>query len=55
MQAKGIIMTAPLAIAFYLVITLLAVGAAAIFRHLGNTLPLINILTIGVYPKRKNA
>lgn len=55
MQAKGIIMTAPLAIAFYLAITLLAVGAAAIFRHLGNTLPLINILTIGVYPKRKNA
>ena len=53
MQAKGMLMTAPVALCFYFAVTLLAIGAAALCRRLGTALPIINILTIGVYPTRK--
>lgn len=47
------IMTAPLALLFYLATLLLSIAAAAAARNAGNRVPLLNQLTIGVYPKRK--
>jgi len=47
----GKIMTAPVAVSFYLSVLTLSLLAALIFRRLGNLFPPINILTIGVYPK----
>lgn len=48
---SGHIMTAPLAIAFYLVTLLLSVCIAGMFRRIGTHLPWVNKLTIGVYPR----
>ena len=53
LQHYGRIMTAPLAIAFYCVVVTLSVAAAAACRRIGAHLPLLNILTIGVYPKKE--
>lgn len=47
------VMTAPLALLFYLATLLLAMAAAMLARNLGKSFPLINKLTIGVYPKKK--
>ncbi|MBQ5413551.1 MAG: acyltransferase [Schwartzia sp.] len=48
----GIIMTAPAAIVFYILIAVTAVTAAVIMRRIGNNIPIINMLTIGIYPKK---
>ena len=48
----GIIMTAPAAIVFYILIAVTAVTAAVIMRIIGNNIPIINMLTIGIYPKK---
>ena len=45
----GLIMTAPLAIVFYILTAVTAVLGASIMRHIGNKLPIINKLTIGIY------
>jgi len=43
-----------MAIVFYFITLILAVLAGVIFRRIGNVFPLLNELTIGVYPKRKH-
>ena len=53
LQHSGRIMTAPIAIAFYFATLILAMLGAILCRKLGEKLPLINELTIGVYPKKK--
>ncbi len=52
-DSSGRIMTAGLAITFYCGVAGLAILAAILMRRLGSKVPLINILTIGVYPKGK--
>lgn len=52
-DGTGRIMTAPLAIGFYCSVVLLAIIGAILMRRLGRHFPIINILTIGVYPKGK--
>lgn len=54
LQRTGHIMTAPLAIAFYFAVVFLAVAAAMLCRQIGQHIPWLNILTIGVYPKKKS-
>lgn len=49
----GRIQTAGLTIAFYFVALLLSVLAAAICRKIGEYVPLLNELTIGVFPKKR--
>ncbi len=49
----GFIMTAPIAIGFYFAVLISSVLAAILFRHLGETIPPINLLTIGVAVKKK--
>ncbi len=51
-QHKGLVMTAPLIIGFYWGALLLSLLAATACRRLGTAVPLINKLTIGVYPKK---
>ncbi len=51
LQRSGRIMTAPIAIAFYMLTLVLSVSIAALFRRLGYKLPWINNLTIGIYPR----
>jgi hypothetical protein len=51
LQKSGHIMTAALAIAFYCATLFLSVAAAALFRKLGDTIPTVNALTIGVYKR----
>ena len=51
LQKSGHIMTAALAIAFYCTTLFLSVAAAALFRKLGDTIPTVNALTIGVYKR----
>ena len=53
LQHTGRIMTAPIAIVFYFAVVILAVMAAMLCRRLGTYLALLNILTIGIYPKKK--
>lgn len=50
----GRVMTAGIAILFYVAVLSLSLLAAEIFRRLGERVPLINELTIGVYPKKKS-
>ncbi|MBR2216355.1 MAG: acyltransferase [Selenomonadaceae bacterium] len=52
LSEQGIIITAPLAIAFYLTVLCLSLATAAIARRLGEKIPLINLATIGAKPKR---
>ena len=52
LQHHGILMTAPAAILFYAATLFLAMLGAVIFRNLGQRFHWINILTIGVYPKK---
>lgn len=47
------LMTAPISILFYIVTLLLSMLIAALCRKIGNNFPLINKLTIGVFPKTK--
>ena len=53
LQHSGRIMTAPIAIAFYFATLALAMLGAIICRKIGEQLPILNELTIGVYPKKK--
>ncbi len=53
LAASGHIMTAPIAIGFYCLTLLLAMLSAIVCRQLGNHIHLLNMLTIGVYPKKK--
>ena len=45
----GLVMNAPLAIIFYIATATLAVTAASLTRKIGDKIPIINKLTIGVY------
>ena len=47
-EKLGLIMTAPLAILFYLATVLLALALAVSVRRLGDRHPVINRLTIGI-------
>lgn len=53
LQKSGHIMTAPIAIAFYVATLALAMLGAIVCRKAGEAFPLLNELTIGVYPKKK--
>ncbi len=52
LQNNGYLMTAPVVIGFYCAVLLLSVIAATACRRLGELLPIINKLTIGVYPRK---
>ncbi|MBR1553502.1 MAG: acyltransferase [Schwartzia sp.] len=47
----GRVMTAPIALAFYAAVVLLTLGAAVAVRNIGERLPWVNGLTIGVWKK----
>lgn len=51
LQKSGHLMTAGIALGFYCIVLLLSVTSAAIMRKVGEVLPFINALTIGVYKK----
>jgi len=53
LQRSGCILTGGLALCFYAAALALSVAAAACLRSIGERWPFINILTIGVYPKKK--
>ncbi|MDD6134332.1 MAG: acyltransferase [Selenomonadaceae bacterium] len=53
LQHSGRIMTAPIAIVFYFATLALAMLGAIICRKIGDQLPILNELTIGVYPRKK--
>ncbi|MBR1396182.1 MAG: acyltransferase [Selenomonadaceae bacterium] len=53
LQSSGRIMTASIAIIFYIAVVTLSIFAAVIFRTFGEVIPIINKLTIGVYAKNK--
>jgi len=55
LTSQGILMTAPVAILFYIAVVFLSIIAGSIVRRIGGYLPMINILSIGVYPKSKNS
>ena len=46
-------MTGGIAIAFYCAVLGGAMLLAVVFRKLGEKIPMVNELTIGVYPKKK--
>ena len=48
----GRIMTASIAIAFYVAVVAITLTAAVLMRHLGERIPVVNQLTIGLYRKR---
>ncbi|MEX5284188.1 acyltransferase [Selenomonas sputigena] len=52
LEHRGIIMTAPKAIAFYILTVVLTIAAAVVFRRLGEKIPFLNSITIGIYPKK---
>lgn len=47
------LMTAPISMLFYIATLLLSLLLAAICRKIGNSFPLLNKLTIGIFPKAK--
>lgn len=49
----NLLMTAPNAIIFYFLTVFISLLFAAIFRNLGIKYPLLNKLTIGIYPRKK--
>lgn len=53
LAATGRVMTAPLALGFYVLTLVGAMLLATLFRKLGTRYPLLNELSIGVYPKKK--
>lgn len=55
LQKSGRIMTAPTAIVFYFATLTLAMLSAIVCRKAGELFPLLNELTIGVYPKKNKA
>ena len=52
LQHAGRIMTGAIAIAFYFAVLAISMVLAVVFRKIGERLPLVNKLTIGVYPKK---
>ncbi len=50
MERRGLLMTGPRALAFYLAVVALTLLAAVFMRRLGQRHPVVNALTIGVYP-----
>jgi len=52
LQSRGQLLTAPVIIAFYWATLLLSILAAMACRKIGEYIPLLNKLTIGVYPKK---
>lgn len=52
LTSHGRIMTSGIAIIFYCLVTSLSITAAALFRKLGLSFPLLNQLTIGTTPKK---
>lgn len=48
----GLLMTAPTSLVFYALVTSISIVVAIKMKKLGDTFPLINILLIGVYPKK---
>ena len=52
LAATGHIMTAPIAIVFYFAVLILAVLGAVLCHRLGNHIPFLNLLTIGVSNKK---
>ena len=53
LEKRGIIMTAPKAIAFYLATVVLSIVAAAITRSIGERFPMLNMLTLGIAASKK--
>ena len=53
LERRGIIMTAPKAIAFYLATVVLSIAAAAITRSIGERFPMLNMLTLGIAASKK--
>ncbi len=51
MERRNLVMTGARALAFYLAVVALTLLAAVLLRRLGERWPLINALTIGVYPQ----
>ena len=49
LESTGRVMTASLAVAFYFTVVLLALGSAVIMRRIGEKMPLVNGLTIGIW------
>lgn len=49
LERSGLVMTAPLAVAFYVCVVLLTLAAAIAVRRIGARVPLVNGLTIGVW------
>lgn len=49
LERTGRVMTAPMAIAFYFAVVLLTLAAAVIVRRIGQSFPLVNSLTIGIW------
>ncbi len=52
LQNSGHLMTAPVVICFYWAVLILSILAAIACRKISESLPIINKLTIGVYPKK---
>ena len=52
LASAGHIMTAPIAILFYFAVLVLAVLGAILCRRIGNHIPMLNLLTIGVSNKK---
>ncbi len=52
LQNRGQLLTAPVIIIFYWSTLILSILAAMICRKIGEHIPLLNKLTIGVYPKK---
>jgi hypothetical protein len=52
LQNHGKLMTAPVVIAFYWATLILSILAAIICRKIGEAIPILNKLAIGVYPKK---
>ncbi len=48
----GRIMTAPIAVGFYVAVVAITLAAAVLMRRLGNEIPKVNELTIGVYRRK---
>ena len=49
LEKTGLVMTAPMAVAFYMAVVLLTLGAAVFMRRVGEKTPAVNGLTIGIW------
>ena len=51
-HGQGYVLTAPLALSMYMATLLLTLLAAVIVRKIGERIPIVNELTIGLKPKK---